>query len=79
MAVSFSTEAAFDWDRARSGRHEIGTDKPCVYTKPGGFSTDRIHYLAPNGSTYEGDPISHMEPYRFSFEPVSYKQGESVP
>ena len=38
-------------------RYEIGTDKPCVYTGPGTFGTDRIRYLVPNGSTYEGDPI----------------------
>ena len=40
------------WDR-----YEIGTDKPCVYTGPGGSSTDWICYLEPNGSTYEGDPM----------------------
>ena len=38
-------------------RYEIGTDKPCVYTRPGGSGTDRICYLVPNGSTYEGDPM----------------------
>ena len=38
-------------------RHEIGTDKPCVYTEPGGSVTDRICYLIPNGSTREGDPV----------------------
>ena len=38
-------------------RYEIGTDTPCVYTGPGGSGTDRICYLVPNGSTYEGDPI----------------------
>ena len=37
--------------------YEIGTDKPCVYTGPGGSGTDRICYLVPNGSTYEGNPI----------------------
>ena len=36
---------------------EIGMDKPCVYTKPGGSGTDRICYLIRNGSSYEGDPI----------------------
>ena len=41
-----------DWNR-----YEIGTDKPCVYTGPGGSGTDRICYLVPNGSDYEGDPI----------------------
>ena len=38
-------------------RYEIGVDKPCVYTGPGGSGTDRICYLVPSGSTYEGDPI----------------------
>ena len=38
-------------------RYEIGTDKACVYTGPGGSGTDRICYLVPNGFTYEGDPI----------------------
>ena len=37
--------------------YEIGTDKPCVYTRTGGSGTDRICYLVPNGSTYEGNPI----------------------
>ena len=37
--------------------HEIGTDEPCVYTRPGGSGTDRICSLVPNGSTYEGDPM----------------------
>ena len=38
-------------------RYEIGTDKPCDYTGSGGTGTDRICHLAPNGSTYEGDPM----------------------
>ena len=38
-------------------RYKIGTEKPCVYTGPGGSGTDRICYLLPNGSTYEGDPM----------------------
>ena len=38
-------------------RYEIGTDKPCVYTGPGGSSTDWICYLVPNGSTNEGGPM----------------------
>ena len=38
-------------------RYEIGTDKPCVYTGPGGSGTDRICYLVPSVPTYEGDPI----------------------
>ena len=37
--------------------YEIGTDKPCVYTGPGRSSMDRICYLVPNGSTYEGNPM----------------------
>ena len=37
--------------------YEIGADKPCVYTGPGGSGTDRICCLVQNGSTYEGDPI----------------------
>ena len=37
--------------------YEIGTDNPCVYTGPGGSGTDRICYLVPNGSIYEGDPM----------------------
>ena len=36
---------------------EIGTDKSCVYTEPGGYGKDRICYLVPNGSTYEVDLI----------------------
>ena len=40
-------------------RYEIGTDKPCVYTGPGGSGTGRICYLVANGSTYEFDPIWH--------------------
>ena len=40
-------------------RHEIGTDKPCVYAGPGGSGTDRICYLVPNASTYEGDPMGN--------------------
>ena len=38
-------------------RYEIGTDKPRVYLGPGGSATDRVCYLVPNGSTYEGDPL----------------------
>ena len=38
-------------------RYEIGTDKPCVYTGPGGSCTDRIRYLVPTGTTYEGNPM----------------------
>ena len=38
-------------------RYEIGTDKPCIYTGPGGSGTDRICYLVPNESTYESDPM----------------------
>ena len=38
-------------------RYEISTDRPCVYTGPAGSDTDRICYLVPKRSTYEGDPI----------------------
>ena len=38
-------------------RYEIGMDKPCVYMGPGGSGTDRICYLVPDGSIYEGDPM----------------------
>ena len=37
--------------------YEIGMGKRSVYTGPGGSGTDRICYLVPNGSIYEGDPI----------------------
>ena len=38
-------------------------NKLCAYTEPGGFSTDRMCYLVPNGSTYEGDPmLNHTVP-----------------
>ena len=44
-------------------RYEIGTDKYCVYTGPRRSGTDRIFYLLPNGSTYEGNSIwSHIVP-----------------
>ena len=42
--------SVWDW-------YEIGTDRPCVYTGPGGSGTDRTFYLVPNGPTYEGDPM----------------------
>ena len=45
-------QAAFTWNR-----YEIGTDTACVYMGPGRSITNRICYLVPNGSTYEGDPI----------------------
>ena len=38
-------------------RYEIGEDKAFVYTGPAGSGTDRIYYLVPNESTYEGDLI----------------------
>ena len=38
-------------------QYKIGTDNPCVYTRHGGSGNERICYLGPNGSTYEGDPI----------------------
>ena len=41
-------------------RYEVGTDKLCVYTGPGGSDTDRICYLVTIGSTYEGDPIRNL-------------------
>ena len=44
-------------NRSVWNRYEIGTDKPCVYTGPGGSGKDRIRYLVPNESTYEGDTI----------------------
>ena len=51
------------WTGSVWNRYEIGTDKPCVYTRPGGSGTDRICCLVPNGSTYEGDPIwNHFVP-----------------
>ena len=50
-------QAAFTRDQIRLKPVRIGTDKPYVYTGPGGFGRDRICYLVPNGSTYEGDPI----------------------
>ena len=43
------TRSVWNW-------HGNGTDKPCVYTGPDGSGTDRIGYLVPNGSTFEGDP-----------------------
>ena len=56
------------WDR-----YEIGTDKPCVYTGPGGSGTDRICYLVPDESTYKGDPMWNRT------VPGSRKQSGSVP
>ena len=54
-----------------SNRYGIGTDKPCVYTGPGGSSTDRICSLVPDGSTYEGDSmwtcrslVNRVDPYQ---------------
>ena len=44
--------------------YEIGMDKPCVHTGPGGSSTDWICYLVPNGSTYKGDPYETI-PFQF--------------
>ena len=37
--------------------YEIGTDKSCVYTRPGGFSTYRIFDQVVNEYIYEDDPI----------------------
>ena len=46
-----------------TGRYEISTDKPCVYTGPGGLGTDWICCLVPNGSIYEVEPIwNHTVP-----------------
>ena len=62
---SFQVHSIF-WQTSRQRLHgtgslwkriEIGTDKPCVYTRLGGSGQDRIFYLVPNASTYEGDPI----------------------
>ena len=51
------------WDR-----YEIDTDKSCVYTGPGGSGTDRICYLEPNESTYEGDTNGTV-PFQFRTGP----------
>ena len=37
--------------------YEIGTDKPCIYTRPGSSSLDRLSYLLTNRFTSEGDPV----------------------
>ena len=42
-------------------QHKIGTDKKCVYTRPGGSAQDRFSYPVPNGSTYESDPVWNYE------------------
>ena len=55
--------------------YEIGTDKSCVHTGPGGSGTDRIRLLIPNGSTYEGDLIwnwsrvNRVDPYHNGSDP----------
>ena len=36
-------------------RYEIGTDKPCVYTGPGGSILDRFSCPVPNGLTFESE------------------------
>ena len=59
------------------------TDKPCVYTGPGGYGMVRICYLVPNGSTYKDDPIcnctvpvsnrsrvSKVDPYHSGSDPI---------
>ena len=62
-------------------RYEIGTDKPCVYTGPcGGSGMVWICCLAPNGSSYKGDPVWNrtvpvsnrplvMDPYQSGSDP----------
>ena len=50
-------------------RYKIGMDKPYVYTGPGGSGTDRICYLVPNESTYEGDPMWNR-PFQFGTDSV---------
>ena len=50
-------KAAFTRDRIHLEPYEIGKDKPCVYTRPGGSGKDRICYQVPNGSIYEGELI----------------------
>ena len=64
----YQSEGARLWQRLHGtgsvwNRYEISTDKLCVYMGPGGFGTDRICYLVPNGSTYECDLIwNHTVP-----------------
>ena len=36
---------------------EIGTDKPCVYTRPGKSALDQFSYQVPNGVTSESDSV----------------------
>ena len=66
--VLISADSKYARDRERLGqrlhgtgsvcnRYEIGTDKSYVYTGPGGSGTDRINYLVPNRSPYEGGSI----------------------
>ena len=52
-----TTKAAFTRDRICLEPVQNDTEKPCVYTGSGGSGTDRLCYLVPNGSTYEGDPM----------------------
>ena len=42
----FGTSAGQLWNR-----YQIGTDKPCIYTKSGRLALDRFSYPAPNGFT----------------------------
>ena len=48
----FTLTQRLRWTGSVWNQYEIGTDKPCVYTGPGGSGMDRICYLVPNGSTY---------------------------
>ena len=63
-------------------RYEIGTDKLSVNTGPGESGMDRICYVVPDGSTYDGDPmwnrtitvsnrvrLSRMDPYHSGSDP----------
>ena len=89
--VSFSFTSSFlcglrnrlHWAESVWNRYEIGTDKPCVYMRPGGSGTNRICYLVPNGSTCESDPIwnctvpvsnrsrvNRVDPYHGGSDPI---------
>ena len=57
MSVVERLWQSLHWTGSVWNWYDIGPDKPCVYTGPGGFGTDRICSLVPNRSTYEGDPL----------------------
>ena len=38
-------------------QHKIGTDKPCVYTRPGRSTLDRFSYAVPIGFTCQSDTV----------------------